>query len=132
MTTEKRRPPQTRWGHPAITLSLGVIIGGAAWVGGEPVAGLAAFGLCAVAIVAWHVATARSERFRETFEADERWGVADMRAGRLAALSMLTALMARLVYELARGRSLDPFEALVLAIGALTYVGAQVVFSRRL
>ena len=66
MTTEKRRPPQTRWGHPAITLSLGVIIGGAAWVGGEPVAGLAAFGLCAVTIVAWHVATARSERFRET------------------------------------------------------------------
>lgn len=55
-----------------------------------------------------------------------------MRAGRLAALVMLTALMAGFVYELARGRSPDPFASLALAIGSLTYVGAQVVFSRRL
>lgn len=131
MSTERDRPPQTRWAHPALTLSLGAILGGAAWVGGEPVAGLAYFGFCAVTIAAWRAATARSERFRETFEADERWAIVDMRAGRLAALSMLTVLLAGLAYELARGRSLDPFASLALAIGCLTYFAAQVVLSRR-
>jgi len=132
MPTGRGRPPQTRWNHPLITLALGVIMGGAAWIGGKPAAGLALFGLFAVTTVAVRVATARSARFRETFEADERWSVADMQAGRLAAVVMLTVLAAGFVYELARGRSPDVLVSLTLAIGGLTYSGAQVVLSRRL
>lgn len=131
MSTEGSRPPQTRWGHPAFTLSLGAILGAAAWIGGEPVQGLVIFGVCAVTITAWRVATARSERFRETFEADERWGLVDMRAGRLAAVVMLGVLLAGAVYEFARGHALDPVAALTLLIGCFTYTGAQVVLSRR-
>jgi len=132
MPTERDRPPQTRWNHPGLTLCLGAIMGAAALIGGEPVVGLALFawfGLCAGAVA---VATARSEWFRETFEADERWSVADMRAGRLAAVAMLTVLVAGLVYELARGHTLDPVATLALAAGGLTYTGAQVILSRRL
>lgn len=106
-------------------------MGAAALIGGEPVVGLALFawfGLCAGAVA---VATARSKWFRETFEADERWSVADMRAGRLAAVAMLTVLVAGLVYELARGHTLDPVATLALAGGGLTYTGAQVILSRR-
>lgn len=77
------------------------------------------------------VATARSEWFRETFEADERWGLVDMRAGRLAALAMLTVLLVGAIYQLALGSPLDPLAALALAIGSLTYTGAQVFLSRR-
>ena len=131
MPTESRRPRQTRWNHPALILLLGAVIGAAAWAGGAPVAGVLIFGLCALLAAAVALASARSERFRETFEADERWNVVDMRAGRLAALAMLTVLLAGLVYELARGRSLEPFPSLVLAVGGITYVAVQVVLSRR-
>lgn len=132
MLRGSHRPAQTRWNHPLMTLALGAIMGVAAWIGGEPGLGLALFGLFVVLTVAVRVATARSERFRETFAADERWGVADMQAGRLAAIAMMTVLLAGFVYELARGRTLDPVAALTMAIGGLTYSGAQVVLSRRL
>lgn len=132
MPTDSDRPPQTRWAHPAITLSLGAILGAAAWIGGNPATGVALFAVCAVTIFAWRVATARSEWFRETFEADERWGLVDMRAGRLAAVAMLTVLLAGFVYEFARGHSPGLLASLTLVIGSVTYTGAQFVFSRRL
>lgn len=132
MPTEPGRPPQTRWNNRVLTLSLGAIMGAAAWIGGAPLVGLALFAWFGLVAVGVAVATARSERFRETFEADERWSVADMRAGRLAAVAMLTVLAAGFVYELARGHALDPVAALALAAGGLTYSGAQVILSRRL
>ncbi len=132
MSTERRRPRQTRWNHPAGTLALGILLGGAAWLGGKPTKGLFLLGVFVVVAIGVAVATARSERFRETFEADERFKVADLQAGRAAAVAMLAVLVGGFMFELARGRTLGPISGLTFIVGAFTYTGAQVFFSRRL
>lgn len=131
MSTDSREPRQTLWAHPALLLSLGTVLAVAAWLGGRPGWALIFFGSMALVTVAWWVAVARSQRFRETFQADERWNLVDLRAGRLAAVAMLGVLFAGAVYEIAQGRALSPFATLVLCVGSLTYTGAQVFLSRR-
>lgn len=131
MSTDSRRPRQTRWNHPAFTLSLMTILAAAAVIGGKVILGLYFLGLGLLITLAVQLGVRRSERFRETFEADERWGLVDMKAGRLAALTMGGVLIAGLAFELAHGRSLDPWATAVLVVGGLTYSGAQVILSRR-
>ena len=131
MPMDSRRPRQTRWNHPAFTLSLMTILAAAAVIGGKVILGLYFLGLGLLITLAVQLGVRRSERFRETFEADERWGLVDMKAGRLAALTMGGVLIAGLAFELAHGRSLDSWATAVLVVGGLTYSGAQVILSRR-
>lgn len=131
MSTDSRRPRQTRWNHPAFTLSLMTILAAAAVIGGKIGLGVYFLALGVLLTLGVHLGVRRSERFRETFEADERWGLVDMKAGRLAALTMGGVLIAGLAFELAHGRSLDSWATAVLVVGGLTYSGAQVILSRR-
>lgn len=107
------------------------MLAAAAVIGGKVVLGVYFLALGVLITLAVQLGVRRSERFRETFEADERWGLVDMRAGRLAALAMGGVLIAGLAFELAHGRTLDPWATAVLIVGGLTYSGAQVVLSRR-
>ena len=128
--TGGRRPrPQAGggWWALLVSLALGGILWAASWIGGHPVAGLFSF-LIMVAFGAIFVVGRRSESLRMMAagrRADERWRSIDLRATAVSGLAVITVVIVAFLWEIAHGRSGQPF-ALLGAIAGLVYLIALV------
>jgi hypothetical protein len=115
------------WALPLFSLALGGVMWAASWVGGHPMAGLASFGIMAC-FGAVFVVGRRSESLRMMAagrRADERWRSIDQRATAIAGLVVIAAVIVAFVWEIAHGRSGQPYASLG-AIAGLTYLVALV------
>ena len=127
-----RRRPNPTWTLPAFSAFLGVVMWAAAWIGGHPMLGLAMFGIM-VAFGAIFVLGRRSESIRMMAagrHADERWRSIDLRATAFGGLVLVTAVIAGFFWELAHGRSGDPYAPLG-AIAGFSYLIALIWFRWR-
>lgn len=129
--TGPRRPGRPghggRWELPLFSLVLGGILWAASWIGGHPVAGLFSF-LIMAAFGAIFVVGRRSESLRMMAagrRADERWRSIDLRATAISGLAVITAVIVGFLWEIAHGRSGQPY-ALLGAIAGLAYLLALV------
>ena len=115
------------WGLPLFSLAIGGVLWVASWLGGHPLAGLAMFGVMAC-FGAVFVLGRRSESLRMMAagrRADERWRSIDLRATALSGLAVISAVIVAFLWEIAHGRSGQPFAALG-AIAGLAYLVALV------
>jgi hypothetical protein len=127
-----RRRPAVYWTLPVISLVLGAIMWTAAWIGGHPVLGLAMFGIM-VAFGAVFIVGRRSDSIRMMAagrRADERWRSIDLRATAFGGTAVTTAVLVAFVWEIAHGRSGNPY-ALFGAIGGVSYLAALTVLRWR-
>jgi hypothetical protein len=127
-----RKPPRRqgdgrRWVLPLFSLALGGILWAASWIGGHPLAGLASFVIMA-AFGAIFVVGRRSESIRMMAAgrgADERWRSIDLHATAIAGLVLISAVIVGFVWEIAHGRSGNPY-GLLGAIAGVAYLLALV------
>jgi hypothetical protein len=122
-----RHPGRSGWELPLFSLALGGVMWAASWVGGHPMAGLASFGIM-TGFGAVFVVGRRSESLRMMAagrRADERWRSIDQRATAIAGLAVITALIVAFVWEIAHGRSGQPYANLG-AIAGIAYLVALV------
>jgi hypothetical protein len=117
------------WELPAFSVVLGGVLWVAAWVGGHPGLGLAMFAIMA-AFGTVFVVGRHSESIRIMAAgrgADERWHSIDLRATAIAGLVLIGAVIVALVWEIAHGRSGQPYAPLG-AIAGVSYLVALVWF----
>jgi hypothetical protein len=122
-----RRGNGGRWELPLFCLVLGVVLWAASWIGGHPVAGLFSF-LIMAGFGAIFVVGRRSESLRMMAagrRADERWRSIDLRATAVSGLAVITVVIVAFLWEIAHGRSGQPY-ALLGAIAGITYLVALV------
>jgi hypothetical protein len=115
------------WGLALFSLVLGGVLWVAAWTGGHPGLGLAMFVIMAC-FGAVFVAGRRSESIRMMAAgrgADERWRSIDLRATAIAGLVVITAVIVAFIWEIAHGRSGQPYAPLG-AIAGVAYLVAVV------
>lgn len=119
------------WVTPSLCLALGVLGGAAQWLGGNRGDALISFGLMAV-IAAVFALGGRNETIRmlRGDGRDERWALIDVRATAFAGMAIIVILMAAALWEMAHGRTPEPF-APVLCAGAISYAAALVWLRRR-
>ena len=114
------------WGTLAFSVALGLLIGGAAWAGGQPGLGLFAVALLtAVGLV--FVLGRRSESIRMMAgeRADERWRLINLRATAFTGNVLILAVIGAFLWEIAHGRSGQPFAPLG-AIAGISYLVAVI------
>jgi hypothetical protein len=112
---------------PLFSLALGGVVWAAAWIGGHPMAGLVSF-LVMAAFGAVFVVGRRSESIRMMAagrRADERWRSIDLQATAVAGLTVVTTVIVAFLWEIAHGRSGQPF-TLLGAIAGIAYLLAVV------
>jgi hypothetical protein len=122
-----RRGGDGRWELPLFSLVLGVVVWAASWIGGHPVAGLFSF-LIMACFGAIFVVGRRSESLRMMAagrRADERWRSIDLRATAASGLAVITVVIVGFLWEIAHGRSGQPFGVLG-AIAGIAYLVALV------
>jgi hypothetical protein len=122
-----RRRSNPAWTLPAFSVFLGLVMGAAAWIGGHPMLGLAMFGIM-VAFGAIFVVGRRSESIRMMAagrHADERWRSIDLHATAFGGLVLVTAVIIAFIWEIAHGRSGNPYAPLG-AIAGISYLVALV------
>jgi hypothetical protein len=115
------------WGLPLFSLAMGGVMWAASWAGGHPLAGLFMFGVMA-SLGAVFVIGRRSETLRMMAagrRADERWRSIDLQATALAGLVLITAVLAGFVWEIAHGRTGNPY-GLLGAIAGVAYLLALI------
>jgi hypothetical protein len=123
----RRSRRRGEWGLPLFSLALGGVLWAASWIGGHPVAGLVSF-LVMAGFGAIFVVGRRSESLRMMAAgrgADERWRSIDLQATAVSGLAVITAVIVGFLWEIAHGRSGQPF-ALLGAIAGITYLVALV------
>jgi hypothetical protein len=122
-----RRGNGGRWALPLFSLLLGGVVWAASWIGGHPVAGLVSF-LIVAGFGAIFVVGRRSESIRMMAagrRADERWRSIDLRATAIAGLALITVVIVAFLWEIAHGRSGQPYANLG-AIAGIAYLLALV------
>jgi hypothetical protein len=131
MASNDQQPTRRRfgpdWTLPGFSLFLGLVMWAAAWIGGHLMLGLAMFGIM-VAFGAIFVVGRRSESIRMMAagrHADERWRSIDLHATAFAGLVLVTAVIAGFIWEIAHGRSGNPYAPLG-AISGIAYLAALV------
>jgi hypothetical protein len=131
MASNEQQPTGRRsapiWTLPAVSVVLGLIMWAAAWIGGHPMLGLAMFGIM-VAFGAIFVIGRRSESIRMMAagrHADERWRSIDLRATAFGGTVLATAVIVAFVWEIAHGRSGEPYAPLG-AIAGVSYLAAVI------
>jgi hypothetical protein len=125
------RVSRSKWLLPLFSVTLGVVIFVAQWIGGHPGSGLESLAIM-TAFGAVILFGGRSETIRglRGDGRDERFRQIDIHATALAGLAVIIAIIVAFVIELARGHSGSPYGWLG-AIGGLTYLTAIVVFRIR-
>ncbi|HEX6674254.1 MAG TPA: hypothetical protein VF486_04420 [Actinomycetes bacterium] len=123
----RRRQLVTTWALPAVSAVLGAVMWAASWIGGHPALGLAMFGVM-IAFGAIFVVGRRSETIRLMAagrHADERWRSIDLRATAFGGSAVTTAVILAFIWEIAHGRSGNPFAQLG-AIAGVAYLVAVI------
>jgi hypothetical protein len=125
------RVSSSKWLLPIFSVTLGIVIFVAQWIGGHPGSGLESLAIM-TAFGAVILFGGRSETIRglRGDGRDERFRQIDIHATALAGLAVIIAIIVAFVIELARGHSGSPYGWLG-AIGGLTYLTAIVVFRIR-
>lgn len=116
----RRGHGRASWGLPLFSLVMGAVFWAASWIGGHAMAGLASFVIMA-AFGAVFVLGRRSESIRMMAagrRAEERWRSIDLRGTALAGLVLIAAVIVGFVWEIAHGRSGQPYASLGAIAGA--------------
>ncbi|HEV8218723.1 MAG TPA: hypothetical protein VGQ05_00505 [Streptosporangiaceae bacterium] len=129
----RRSPAFTRskWFLPLFSVSMGVVLLAASWLGGQPVAGLislavmTAFGL--VILLGGRSETIRGLRGDGR---DERFAQIDLRATAFTGLVLIVALIVAWVIQIAQGHDGNPY-GLLLALSGVTYLASVVILRWR-
>ena len=131
-TAMSSRTSRWRWWHlPAFALFLGVLCGGAIWIGGDHGGGVWAFAVLAAFAVLIALG-GRSELIRglRGDGRDEYWARVDLLATTFAGIVAITAIIGMCLWEWSHGRDGSPYAQLG-AIGGVAYVASLVVFRLR-
>jgi hypothetical protein len=127
--SDRKRPGRHgdggRWTLPLFSLATGGVLWAASWAGGHPVAGLVMF-LVMACFGGVFVVGRRSESLRMMAagrHADERWRSIDLRASAAAGLVLTSAVIVGFLWEIAHGRSGNPY-GLLGAIAGIAYLVA--------
>jgi hypothetical protein len=116
---------------PGFSVSLGLIMLAAFWIGGSPGDGLMALGVMTV-LAAVFLFGRRSETLQGIGGPgrDERWEMIDMHATALTGLVLVTVIIGAWLVEVARGEDGSPYSALG-AVGGIAYIVIVAVLRRR-
>jgi hypothetical protein len=125
------RLTRSKWFVPLFSVSLGLVVFAAQWVGGDPGSGLVSLGIMTV-FGLLILLGGRSETIRglRGDGRDERFRKIDIHATALAGLAVMIAVIVASIVELARGRDPGAYGWLAV-VGAVTYLAAVVVFRMR-
>jgi hypothetical protein len=124
------RTSRWRWWHlpSAFALFLGVVCGGAIWIGGDHGGGVWAFAVLAAFAVLIALG-GRSELIRglRGDGRDEYWARVDLLATTFAGLVAITAIIGMCLWEWAHGRDGSPYVQLGAISGVAYIVGVALV-----
>jgi uncharacterized membrane protein len=129
MTRHNPAWTRSRWFLPLFSVFLGVMVGAASWLGGQPGAGLAALGVM-TAFGLFLLLAGRSETVRglRGDGRDERFAQIDLKASAFTGLVLIVALIVAWLIQVARGHDGNPY-GLLLALSGVSYLAA-IVFLR--
>jgi|1185.fasta_scaffold104627_3 hypothetical protein len=131
METTMHRVFRSRWWMPAFSITLGLLVLGAAWAGGDLESGL--LGLAVMTgLAAVFLFGGRSETLAGLGGPgrDERWAAIDTRATAAAGFVLITVLIGAWLWEIAHGRDGSPYGQLC-ALAGITYIIAVAVLRVR-
>ena len=130
-TTADRPIYRSRWWLPGFSLSLGLVMLAAFWIGDKPGDGLMALGVMA-AVGALFLFGRRSETLQGLGGPgrDERWAAIDMHATALTGLVLIAVIIGAWLVEIASGGDGSPYAALG-AVGGVAYIVIVAVLRRR-
>ncbi|HEY7002781.1 MAG TPA: hypothetical protein VH281_00750 [Gaiellaceae bacterium] len=113
---------RSRWWIPAFSLFLGACILVAFWVGGDLREGVIGFGVLAgIGLVSLLGSKSETISGLSGPGRDERWERIDILATAFAGIVLITLVIALWLYEIAHGRSGNPY-GLLGAVAGLAYV----------
>jgi hypothetical protein len=121
----------SRWWMPAFCVLLGLVMFAASALGGDIAGGVISFGVLAAAGAVFLFG-----RRSETLQGlggpgrDERWAMIDVHATAAAGLVLILAVIGGWLYEIAHGRSGNPFGWLG-AVAGLAYIVAVALLRLR-
>ena len=128
-TAMSSRTTRWRWWHlPAFAVLLGVLCGGAIWIGGDRGGGVFAFAVLA-GFGALIALGGRSELIRglRGDGRDEYWARVDLLATTFAGLVAITAIIGMCLWEWAHGRDGTPYVQLGAISGVAYIAGVALV-----
>ena len=130
-TTADRPIYRSRWWLPGFSLSIGLIMLAAFWIGDNPGDGLISLGIM-TALGALFLFGRRSETLQGLGGPgrDERWAMIDLHATALTGLVLITVIIGAWLVEIASGEDGSPYAALG-AVGGVAYVVIVAVLRRR-
>lgn len=130
-TTADRPIYRSRWWLPGFSLSLGLVMLAAFWIGDKPGDGLMALGVMA-AVGALFLFGRRSETLQGLGGPgrDERWAPIDLHATALTGLVLIAVIIGAWLVEIASGGDGSPYAALG-AVGGVAYIVIVAVLRRR-
>jgi hypothetical protein len=122
---------RSRWFMAVFCFGLGLVLLAANWVGGQLAGGLVSLAILTALGLLISLLTPHSETVRGlTTRRDERFAQIDLRATAVAGLTVLGALIAAWLVEIARGHNGHPYDWL-LAISGVSYLLALAFFRWR-
>jgi hypothetical protein len=130
--TSDRRPfYRSRWWMPLFSVSIGLVMLAAFWIGGDPGQGAISLGIM-TAVGALFLFGSRSETLRGLGGPgrDERWAMIDIHATALAGMVTIGVILGAFVYEIANGEDGSPYTQLG-AVAGLAYILSVAVMRRR-
>jgi hypothetical protein len=122
---------RSRWWMPGFCLFLGALIFAAFAIGGSAGQGAVSFGVMAL-LGAVFLFGRRSETLQGLGGPgrDERWAMIDVHATALSGLVLILAVLGAWLYEIANGRSGNPYGWLA-AVAGISYILAVAFLRRR-
>lgn len=132
MQMRMRMMHRSKWLVPGFSVGMGLVFLAVQWANDDPGGGLVSLAIMVAFAAALVVFSGRSgvmEVMRNP-QADERSAMLDLRATAFAGLVVITAIIAMVFYELARGNDPSPYAQLG-AVAGVAYLAALVVLQRR-
>jgi hypothetical protein len=130
-TIDRRPFYRSRWWMPLFSVSIGLVMLAAFWIGGDPGQGAISLGIM-TAVGALFLFGSRSETLRGLGGPgrDERWAMIDIHATALAGMVTIGVILGAFVYEIANGEDGSPYTQLG-AVAGLAYILSVAVMRRR-
>jgi len=123
---------KSKWLVPGFSVGMGLLFLAVQWSNDDPGGGLVSLAIMvafALALIAFSGRSSVVEVMRNP-RADERSAMLDLRATAFAGIAIITAILAMVFYELARGGDPSPYAQLG-ALGGIAYLVALFVLQRR-